>query len=36
MLKPADWAVSRRDLLDADAYFAVMRQQIDEELKETS
>ena len=36
MLKPAEWAVSRRDLLDADAYFAVMRQQIDEELKETS
>lgn len=36
MLKPAEWVVSRRDLLDADAYFAVMRQQIDEELKETS
>ncbi|MBZ5688397.1 MAG: glycine cleavage system protein H [Acidobacteriia bacterium] len=36
MLKPAEWAVSRRNLLDADAYFAVMRQQIDEELKETS
>ena len=36
MLKPAEWTVSRRDLLDADAYFAVMRQQIDEELKETS
>ena len=36
MLKPAEWTVSRRELLDADTYFAVMRKQIDEELKETS
>ena len=36
MLKPAEWAVSRRELLDADAYFALMRKHIDEELKETS
>ncbi|HEV2396032.1 MAG TPA: glycine cleavage system protein H [Candidatus Sulfotelmatobacter sp.] len=36
MLKPAEWTISRRDLLDADTYFAVMRKQIDEELRETS
>lgn len=36
MLKPAEWTISRRELLDADTYFAVMQKQIDEELRETS
>ena len=36
MLKPVEWTVSRRELLDADTYFAVMQKQIDEELRETS
>jgi glycine cleavage system H protein len=36
VLKAPEWTVSRRELLDADAYFAVMQKQIDEELRETS
>jgi glycine cleavage system H protein len=36
VLKAAEWTVSRRELLDADTYFAVMQKQIDEELRETS
>lgn len=36
VLKPAEWTVGRRELLDADAYFALMQKQIDEELRETS
>ena len=35
-LKPADWGSTHAGLLDANAYFDFMRNQIDEERKETS
>ena len=36
VIKPNDWDTARAGLLDPNAYFDLMRAQIDEELKETS
>jgi glycine cleavage system H protein len=36
LVKPTDWNATRPNLLDPNAYFDLMRTQIDEELKETS
>lgn len=36
VVKPTDWDTARSGLLDSNAYFDLMRTQINEELKETS
>lgn len=36
LVKPAGWDATRTGLLDPNAYFDLMRSQVDEELKETS
>ncbi|MFZ0911728.1 MAG: glycine cleavage system protein H [Candidatus Korobacteraceae bacterium] len=36
LVKPTDWDTTSAGLLDPNAYFDLMRSQVDEELKETS